>query len=88
MGVKHLTYKDIPSEQRQQGAAEARTRIVALLSNPFLTPEQREYFEAQRARIDQWEKGALPEPPPRVPVAHVVEVSEAIELSEKISGSP
>lgn len=61
MAVKHLSYKDIPPDQRQKGAAEARARIMAALSNPFLPADQRAYFEDQRRRIDLWEKGQLPE---------------------------
>lgn len=83
MAVKHLTYKDIPADQRQKGATEARTRITGMLANPFLTPEQRAYFEEQRTRIDHWEKGTLPEP--RKPVAHVVEVGESLGAADKVS---
>lgn len=83
MAVKHLTYRDIPADQRQKGAAEARTRIVTLLSNPFLTPEQRAALDEQRTRIDLWEKGALPEA--RKPTAHVIQVNDTARVGDGLS---
>lgn len=82
MGVKHLSYTDIPKDQRQKGAAEARARIVAMMANPFLTPEQRAHFEAERRKIDQWEAGTLPVV--RTPVAHTVNVGDGASVGEKV----
>lgn len=81
MGVKHMTYLDLPEEQRREAANEARARLRGHLSNPTLTPDQSTAILNQIAEIDRWEIGAIPVEA-RAPVSHVIELNETAEFDE------
>lgn len=77
MAVKHISYKDLPPDMRKKGAAEARHRLSALLSHPFATPEQKNDTLKAMLNLDLWEKGALPETPPKPQAPPAVLLSPA-----------
>lgn len=80
MAVKHLSYRDLSPEQRKKGAADARQRVVAMMSTPFLPAEQRAYFEKNLEQINQWERGALSELPAVAPQNHTVQLTETVPV--------
>lgn len=59
MSAKTINYKDLSPAQRRKGAAEARQRIMAMLSNPFLPADQRAAFDAHLVKLEHWERGTL-----------------------------
>ena len=63
MSAKTISYKDLTPAQRRKGASEARQRVMAMLSNPFLPAEQRASFDSHLVKLDLWERGRLPETP-------------------------
>lgn len=79
MAVKHLNYRDLPPALRKKGAAEARQRVTAMMGNPFLPKEQREYFMQLLAQINSWESGNMP-PPPK---SHSVDLTETMAVAVK-----
>lgn len=76
MAIKHMTYLDLTPAQRKEGADQARAKLQGLLTNPWLTPEQRTQVGEQIARVGDWEQG-------RLPVVHTVEVVEAVPIKEE-----
>jgi hypothetical protein len=59
MAVGHLTYLDLPPEQRKEAAERLRTALRASLSSPFTAPEQRVMLTLQMDFITAWENGQL-----------------------------
>ena len=96
MAVRSLSYKDLTPAQRQKGAAEARQRIMSMMANPFLPPDQRAHFEKALEHLSQWEQGTLPagakapvppSPPEALeatskPTRHDVQVVETLSVAD------
>lgn len=81
MGVKHMTYLDLSPEQRREAANEARARLQTHLSNPTLSVEQQAVIMKQLTDLDRWEAGTIPIG--GTPTAHVVQITETVEVKEK-----
>lgn len=89
-----LTIYDVPGEVRAKGAAQARMQLHMLLSNPHLTPEQREDLLQRLAWVTKWETAnvsevlappveAEPEPiTPRIPQHHSIEIVEVMSVED------
>lgn len=59
MGIRTLTYLDLPLDQRKNAAKVARDRLRAMVSNPLLTTEQSQILAERMTLLDQWEMGSL-----------------------------
>lgn len=59
MGIKHMSYLDIPPEDRRDVAANIRRRIREQLVNPFIPREQSAALLVQLEASSQWEEGTL-----------------------------
>lgn len=59
MGIRTLTYLDLPLDQRKNAAKVARDRLRAMISNPLLTAEQSQVLAERMTLLDQWENGTL-----------------------------
>lgn len=59
MGIKRLSYKDIPRPVRARAATEAQRRLQTTLSDPVATAEQREAARRQQEVLRQWTAGTL-----------------------------
>lgn len=57
MTVRSVSYLDLSPAQRQRGAAVARERLRANLTNPLLTDDQKKQIHTEMLRLDYWEKG-------------------------------
>lgn len=62
MAAKHMSLKDLPQEVRARGAARSRKHLRSMLSNPFLTADQRALLNEQLRQVDVWEAGNLQHP--------------------------
>jgi len=80
MGIKHLSYLDIPFEKRRESADAMRKKLQMVLSNPFLVAAQKADIYRQLDDVAKWEMGELTttpiiappeveEPPVEAPVA-------------------
>lgn len=76
MAHKHLTYLDIPANQRRMMAAKSLTRLKESLGNPVLTQEQQATILERIDRVTKWAAGNLPQN------HHTVGVSEDVNVSE------
>jgi hypothetical protein len=80
------TLYDLSPAQRAKGAAEVRKATLQMLSNPHLTPEQREELRARLAWASKFEScdiaDVLERPETREPVNHVIEISESLSVEE------
>ena len=59
MGIRRLTYKDIPPLVRAKAAGEAQRRLQAVLSDPTASEDQRGAARRQQGILRQWEAGTL-----------------------------
>jgi hypothetical protein len=64
MAVRTLTYRDLTAEQRRRGAKTVRERLMGVLSQPFITDDQRKAIYEKFNRLDHWERLALASLPP------------------------
>jgi hypothetical protein len=91
MAIKHLTYKSIPRERRQQQAARAMGKMREMLHlNPLITDEQRQAVEGKAKHLQKWVNGDLD--PGEAPVLakdpkpkhHKVVVEEELGIDESV----
>jgi hypothetical protein len=64
MGIKRLSYKDIPTAVRARAATEAQRRLQGVLSDPLATREQRDAARERQGILRQWTAGTLGDQPP------------------------
>lgn len=82
MGIRRLTYQDIPPALRAHKAAEAQKRLQSTLADPVSTPEQRAAAAHRQAVLRQWAAGTLPAQDPPLPTESAPEATpeQASEL--------
>ena len=54
MGIRSLTYLDVPLKRRKESAGKALARIRERLNDPTTPPEQAEKLRVQMAAMEQW----------------------------------
>lgn len=60
MGIRQLTYRDIPLALRAQKVGEAERRLQAILGDPAMPEQQRAAARRQQAVLRHWAAGTLP----------------------------
>ena len=63
MGIRSLTYLDIPAAKRQENASRALARLRDRVNDPMNSPEQTVQLSQQIAKLEQWASGTLKEGP-------------------------
>lgn len=63
MGIKRLTYLDIPVADRAAQANRVRAQIKQVLGNPLASEEQRAASRKHSRLLAHWEQGTLPTKP-------------------------
>jgi hypothetical protein len=76
MGIKRLTYKDIPTPLRARAAGDAQRRLQGVLSDPTATPEQRGLARQQQTVLRHWTGGTLPSQLEAVPDIEAPEATD------------
>jgi hypothetical protein len=94
MGIRRMSYLDIPKDLRDQKVREVQTGLRNLLSDPTVSKDQRLAARARAASLQRWADGELPVAEPAgvrsvglpAPVTpsrhHDVEVVEVVKASE------
>lgn len=59
MAIGKLTYLDLTTEQRREGAKVARERIRNAQMSPALDASQQAFLAAEMKKIDAWENCEL-----------------------------
>jgi len=60
MAIRSLTYLDIPVNKRRESAARTMARLHDRLNDPVLEEESRQRLLQEKAKIEQWVLGTLP----------------------------
>lgn len=98
MGIKKLTYRDIPASLRAKAAGEAQRRLQTVLADPVASAQQRDDARRQQGVLRQWVAGTLPvegpasvsdapsepkaEPATSSPAAHEVTLDESLGVRD------
>ena len=98
MGIRQLTYRDIPANIRAQKAREVMQRVQSVLSDPLASEELKAAARARQDQLRQWSSGSLAESKTQsesptgvesaptsegsTPEAHVVEVRESVRVDD------
>ncbi len=69
MAIRTLNYLDIPSKIRKQKATAQRGRLMGTLTDPLASQVTKDKATARLAKINQWERGTLGQPPVEDPYA-------------------
>jgi len=60
MGIRQLTYLDIPKDLRDQKVREVQSGLRSLLADPTVSSEQRNAARSRSEALQRWADGALP----------------------------
>lgn len=82
MGVRYLSYLDIPPGRRAATGSSAVSELQRALRMPGLTPEARQEILTQLERVSGWVNGSLEHVAPEVPHAEVVLPSRPVSEPE------
>lgn len=59
MGIRYMSYLDIPVKRRREAAVNSRKKIREQMASPFLTKPQHDVLTHQLEAIDKWVEGTL-----------------------------
>lgn len=54
MAIAHINYTEIPVQDRQRSAAEAQAKLRERLSDPTLSPQQRDALKRHIGTLQAW----------------------------------